>query len=109
MASDKVIHLNSDNFKEEVENSSIPVLIDFWASWCGPCKMIAPVIDQLADEFDGKAKITKLNVDDNRELASQFKVMSIPTLLIFKNGAVVNQAVGARPKGEIEKMINSAL
>lgn len=109
MASDKVIHLNADNFKEEVENSSIPVLIDFWASWCGPCKMIAPVIDQLADEFDGKAKITKLNVDDNRELASQFKVMSIPTLLIFKNGAVVNQAVGARPKGEIEKMINSAL
>ena len=78
MASDKVVHLTADNFEEEVENSSLPVLVDFWAVWCGPCKMIAPIIDQLADEFDGKVKIAKLNVDENRELAMRFKVMSIP-------------------------------
>ena len=97
MASDKVVHLTADNFEEEVENSSLPVLVDFWAVWCGPCKMIAPIIDQLADEFDGKVKIAKLNVDENRELAMRFKVMSIPTLMLFKNGEVVNQLVGARP------------
>lgn len=109
MASDKIVTLSLDNFEDEVENSSVPVLVDFWAAWCGPCKMIAPIIDQLADEFDGKAKIAKLNVDDNRELAAQFKVMSIPTILLFKDGEVVNQLVGARPKGELVKMLESVL
>ncbi len=109
MASEKVIVLDSGNFQEEVLDTKVPVLVDFWASWCGPCKMIAPIIDQLADEFAGKAKIAKVNVDDNRDLASQYKVMSIPTMLIFKDGQVVNQAIGARPKGELEKMINGAL
>ena len=108
MASDKVVHLTADNFEEEVENSSLPVLVDFWAVWCGPCKMIAPIIDQLADEFDGKVKIAKLNVDVNRELAMRFKVMSIPTLMLFKNGEVVNQLVGARPKAELVKLLENA-
>ncbi len=108
MASDKVVHLTADNFEEEVENSSLPVLVDFWAVWCGPCKMIAPIIDQLADEFDGKVKIAKLNVDENRELAMRFKVMSITTLMLFKNGEVVNKMVGARTKAELVKLLENA-
>lgn len=109
MASEKIVTLTLDNFEDEVENSETPVLVDFWASWCGPCKMIAPIIDQLADEFDGKVKVGKVNVDDNRELSARFKVMSIPTLMLFKNGEVTNQLIGARPKGELVKMLDSAL
>lgn len=107
MASDKVVNLTLDNFEDEVENSSLPVLVDFWAAWCGPCKMIAPIIDQLADEFDGKVKIAKLNVDENRDLSIRYKVMSIPTLLLFKDGEVINQMVGARPKAELVKLLQS--
>lgn len=105
MASEKVVIINQDNFESEVINSSVPVLVDFWASWCGPCKMIAPIIDQLAEEYDGKVKVAKVDVDENRELAARFKVQSIPTLLVFKNGEVANQAIGARPKSELEKLI----
>ena len=108
MASDKVINLTLENFEEEVENSTLPVLVDFWAAWCGPCKMIAPIIDQLADEFDGKAKIAKVNVDENRDLSIRFQVQSIPTLLLFKDGEVVNQMVGARPKAELVKLLQNA-
>ncbi|NLC42650.1 MAG: thioredoxin [Clostridiales bacterium] len=108
MASDKVVNLTLDNFEEEVENSNLPVLVDFWAAWCGPCKMIAPIIDQLADEFDGKAKIAKVNVDENRDLSIRFQVQSIPTLLLFKDGEVVNQMVGARPKAELVKLLQNA-
>jgi thioredoxin 1 len=107
MASDKVVNLTLDNFEDEVENSSLPVLVDFWAAWCGPCKMIAPIIDQLADEFDGKVKIAKINVDENRELSMRYKVMSIPTLLLFKDGEVVNQVIGARPKADLVKLLQS--
>lgn len=109
MASDKVINLDSKNFEEEVMNSDVPVLVDFWASWCGPCKMIAPIIDQLAEDFEGKAKIAKVNVDEEGDLASQFKVMSIPTLILFKDGEIADQTMGARPKGELVKMVQQAL
>ncbi len=107
MASEKIVNLTEKSFKDEVEQSTIPVLVDFWASWCGPCRMIAPIVDQLAEEFDGKIKVAKLNVDENSELASRYQVMSIPTLLLFRNGKVVNQMVGARPKGELVKVLQS--
>jgi len=109
MASDRVVILDSANFDLEVMQSDIPVLVDFWASWCGPCRMIAPIIDQLADEFQGKVKVGKVNVDEQRDLASKYRVMSIPTLILFKGGQIIDQIVGARPKGELEKLIQKAL
>ncbi len=93
------------NFKEEVLGSDLPVLVDFYADWCGPCKMIAPVIAQLADEYEGRFKIGKLNVDQNGMTAQQYRVMSIPTLLIFKNGEVVDKIVGAASKSVFEQKI----
>ena len=94
----KYVTLTDDNFKSEVLESDRPVLIDFWATWCGPCRMIAPVIEQLADEYDGRAKVAKLDVDRNPETAMQFGVRSIPTLLFVKDGQVVDQVIGAVSK-----------
>lgn len=109
MANDKIINLNSNNFNEEVLKSDIPVLVDFWAAWCGPCRMVAPILDQLADEYDGKIKIAKVNVDEQTELASHYGIMSIPTLLLFKDGEVVSQIIGARSKGELKTLIDKVL
>lgn len=109
MASDKVIQLTDDSFESEVKQSSVPVLIDFWASWCAPCKAIGPIIDQLADEFDGQVKICKLNVDENPATPGQFGVRGIPTLILFKDGEVVDQVVGAVPKNQLEGLIKKAL
>ncbi len=95
------LNLDAVNFESEVLKSSIPVLVDFWAEWCGPCKMISPIIDQLAVELAGKIKMTKVNVDDQPELAGQFNVMSIPTLLVFKGGKPIDQIVGAMPKDRL--------
>ncbi len=101
-----ILHVNSSNFKEEVLNSDIPVLVDFYADWCGPCRMIAPAIEELASEYAGKVKICKLNVDDAQEIAMQYGVMSIPTIIVFKNGQNVEQTLGAVPKGQLADMLD---
>lgn len=102
----EVLHINDADFESVVVNSDIPVLLDFWAPWCGPCKMIAPVLDELAPEFAGKVKIVKMNVDDNQATPAQFGVRSIPTLLLIKNGQVVATQVGALPKTQLANFIN---
>ncbi len=93
----------------EVLSSDTPVLVDFWAPWCGPCKMVAPVVDELAEEYDGKVKFVKLNTDDNIETASKYGIRSIPTLMVFKGGEAVEQVVGFRPKSELKKSLDKAL
>ena len=109
MDNDNIVTLNQNNFDDEVINSNIPVLVDFWASWCGPCRMIAPIVDQIANEYAGKVKVSKVNVDEQNELAARYRVMSIPTLFIFKGGKVIDQIVGARPKSDLEAMLDKAL
>lgn len=110
MASPQIVTLNEQNFAQNALQSSTPVLVDFWAEWCGPCKMIAPVLDELADEYTGKAKIAKLNIDENQSLAAQYRVQSIPMFLVFKNGEVVGQQVGiAGGKPKLKSLLDSAL
>ena len=99
-----VINIKKNNFQNEVLNSEKPVLLDFWASWCGPCRMVSPIVDEIAAER-GDIKVGKVNVDEQPELAAQFGVMSIPTLVVMKGGKVVNQIVGARPKAQILAML----
>lgn len=94
----KEIILTDSNFEEEVMKSDIPVLVDFWAGWCTPCKMLAPTIEELADEYEGKLKVAKCEVDANKELSDRFSIMSIPSILLFKNGEVIEQVVGVQPK-----------
>src|SRR3954466_8014088 len=108
MAVANIVTLTDGNFSEEVLKSQKPVLVDFWAEWCGPCKMIAPVLDELATEYDGKVKIAKVNIDDNQNLAAQFRVTAIPTLLIFKNGQVTEQMVGAKSKRDLKASLDKA-
>ncbi|MDR1245167.1 MAG: thioredoxin [Endomicrobium sp.] len=103
------IEINETNFEKEVLSSDKPVLVDFWAPWCGPCKMLSPVIEEIASQYNGKAKVFKVNTDENMSLSAKFQITSIPCLILFKNGEVLNKIVGFRPKGDIEKLINSAL
>jgi len=105
----KPITISDDNFESEVLKSEQPVLIDFWAAWCGPCKMIAPVVEELAGEYDGKVKIGKLDVDNNQQTAIKYGVRSIPTLLVFKNGEVKETIIGAVPKAQIAQKLDTVI
>lgn len=110
MADDaKYVTLTDQNFESEVLQSSQPVLVDFWATWCGPCRAIAPIIEELARDYEGRAKIAKLDVDDNATTASRFNVRSIPTLLFFQNGKVVDQIVGSTPKSLLQSRLDALL
>ena len=109
MASDKLITLTDSNFDAEVLKSTEPVLIDFWAPWCGPCRAIAPVVEQIAGDYAGKLKVGKLDIDQHPKTATQYDVRSIPMLLLFKDGKVQGQIVGAVPRAKIEEMVKKAL
>lgn len=103
------IIINEENFEQEVVNSNMIVLLDFWASWCGPCKMLLPVIDEIAKEYEGKIKVGKVNTDDNMSLTSKFQITSIPCLIIFKNGKPINKMTGFMPKNKIKEELESIL
>jgi thioredoxin 1 len=104
-----ILHLTDSNFKKEVLESKLPVLVDFWAPWCGPCKMVAPLLEELAQEYGTRIKIGKINIDEDQKVASSYGVMSIPTLMFFKNGSVSEQVVGALNKFELKRKIETNL
>jgi thioredoxin 1 len=97
------------SFEQEVLKSEIPVLVDFWAEWCGPCRMVAPIVEELAGEYDGRLKVTKIDVDDNQHLAMRYNIMSIPTLGVFKSGELIERIVGYMPKQELKRRLDGAL
>ncbi len=101
------MHFTDANFKAEVLESATPVVVDFWATWCGPCRMVAPVVEEIAKEYAGRVKVGKVDVDENSRVASDFGIMSIPTIMIFKNGKVMEQVVGALSKGQLKSMIDA--
>lgn len=103
------LKITKNNFNDEVINSDMPVVIDFWASWCGPCRMLAPVIEELANEYDGKVKVGKVNVDEEGELAGHFGISSIPTVVVIKNKTIIDKSIGYVPKSKLDEMIKSAL
>jgi len=107
--SEKVLNFTKDNFEKEVLQSDKPVLVDFWAAWCGPCRMVAPIVSQIANEYDGRVKVGKVNVDDENELAQKYRIMSIPTLIVFKNGKLVDSVIGARSKEDLSRMLDNHL
>ena len=109
MSSEKIVHVTDANFDQEVLKSSTPVLIDFWAPWCGPCRTIAPIIEDLADAYSGRLKVVKINVDDNPQTPGRYGVRGIPNLLIIKGGQVKEQIIGAVPKGRLVQAVDSAI
>jgi thioredoxin 1 len=108
LAGENIYEFTDANFKAEVLDSTMPVLIDFWAPWCGPCRMVAPVVEQIAAEYAGKAKVGKVNVDDNPTIATNYGIRSIPTLIVIKAGKVIGQVIGAVGKGELMKLLDKA-
>lgn len=109
MASSKVAHLDTASFLETLKSSKTPILVDFWAEWCGPCRALTPILDELAGEYDGKLTVAKVNVDDNQDLAVKYSIRNIPTLLLFKDGEVAEKIVGALPKGQLKNAIERVL
>ncbi|HET6488366.1 MAG TPA: thioredoxin [Syntrophales bacterium] len=109
MSSESVIHVSEGTFDAEVLKSDKPALVDFWAPWCGPCRAIAPVLDEIASEYKDKIKVTKVNVDENRALAGNHGVMSIPTMILFKNGKVMDKLIGLVPKERLKELLDKAL
>lgn len=106
---ENILKVTQESFNSTVIESKKPILVDFWAEWCGPCRMLSPVIEELADEYKGKVNFAKINVDENPKLASQYGVMSIPTIIIFKNGKPEQQVIGFRPKSELKKLIDNVI
>jgi thioredoxin 1 len=109
MAGENIVTINEQNFGQEVTSSNVPVMLDFWAEWCGPCKMIAPSLSELADEYKGRVKIGKVNVDENQSLAVKFHISGIPAVFMMKGGEVIDQLVGARSKKDFKAMIDRAI
>lgn len=107
--SEQIVHLTDDTFDQEVLQSDVPVLVDYWAEWCGPCKMIGPILEELATEYGDKVKIAKINIDDNAQTPPKFGIRSIPTLMVFKNGAVEGTKVGAASKSDLAAFIESSI
>ncbi len=109
MASEAILEISDSNFESEVVNSDVPVLVDFWAPWCGPCRAIAPLVEEISSSYAGKIKVGKMNVDDNQSTTMKFGIRSIPTIIMFKGGEAVDQIIGAVPKAEIERVVEKSL
>ena len=109
MANENIIHIGSEEAFDKLITGDVPVLVDFWATWCGPCRMIAPIVEEIAAQYADKVIVAKVDVDEQGELAQRYRIMNIPTLMLFKQGQLVDKAIGARPKAALEQMLNKAL